>query len=212
MSEKDTSNQQSLYDKDGYDKNGYDRNGFDSSGFNSEGFDRRGYDLEGYNKNGYNRLGFDRFGYNQKGYDKNGYNILGLDICGKSHDSYIEVISILEKEKEFAFESLKNDQLDIARLKARTIMEDAITLIIKHYYGESSSYVNKKLQTKIEVLKKLNKDIDDEFISRCHEVRRICNPAMHTVLESTITHNKAHFVVMQAKESLELLKKIIGGR
>lgn len=137
------------YDRDGYNQSGYDKNGFDLLGYNSEGFNSRGYDSEGYNKKGYNSLGFNRLGYNQNGYDKSGYNILGLDVCGKSRKSYDDVISILENEKEVAFKSLKEEQLDIAQLKARTIMEDAITLIIKHYYGESSSYVSKKLQKKL---------------------------------------------------------------
>lgn len=155
---------------------------------------------------------FDINGFNKKCYDRNGYNILGLDICGKSSKSYEEVISILEKEKEVAFDNLNNDQLDFAQFKARTIMEDAITLLIKHYCGESSCYLNSKLQKKIDILKQLNKDIDSYFIERCHQVRKICNPVMHSVLEPSVTHNQAHFAVMQVKEIIQLLKNVIGGQ
>lgn len=190
----------------------YDDECFDINGFNKKCYDRNGYDLNGFDKNGFDSKGYNKTGFNRLGFNRNGYNILGLDICGKSSKSYEEVISILEKEKEVAFDNLNNDQLDFAQFKARTIIEDAITLLIKHYCGESSCYLNSKLQKKINILKQLNKDIDSYFINRCHQVRKICNLVMYIVLEPSVTHNQAHFAVMQAKETIQLLKNVIGGQ
>jgi hypothetical protein len=93
LSSEDTSQFDSIYDKDGFDQNGFneagfDKDGFDQSGFNEAGFDKDGFDQNGFNEAGYDKDGFDQSGFNETGFDKDGFDQSGFNEAGFDKDGF----------------------------------------------------------------------------------------------------------------------------
>lgn len=197
------------FDRSGFDAEGYDKQGFDLGGLDRAGFDKFGYDSEGYHRNGYNRAGFDREGYDWQGYGYDFYNIKGIDRYGNNRQYYAQYLEKLQGVKEKAFKQLKEGEFVYALLDTRMILEEAVNLVIGHKLGERG--LKDSLLENLKVCEKNNLFGDDEdFLSRLHGVRKLCNPNMHSISNNeNITYNQVHFAVMQIKELLTVTENIL---
>lgn len=202
------------YDKRGYDHQGFDHNGYDKKGYNilgydSEGFDRHGMDIEGYYRSGYNSQGFNRDGYDKKGYNCNHYNKSGIDRAGYDNLFYEEHLVLLRNRLNDAYERLQHEEYRYSLFDARTVMEEALRLLVIHCIGLEHSNDNMLAYLRICESKNLIND-DNSFIDRLHGVRRICNINGHEFdAEANMSHSQVHFVIMQVRDLLNTIENIL---
>ena len=214
----------SRYDENGYDSEGYDRNGFDINGFNRDGYDKHGYDHNGFNAEGYDRLGrdyegyrrngfdldgFNREGYDRQGFNREGYNAQDLDRAGHKREYYVEHMDLLHDRLNKAKQQLQHEQLRYAVYDARTVMDDALRMIVQHAEGTQNQ--DDKMVVNLKICEKKHLISDSEFLDRLHAVRKICNVNGHEIdSDDSLNHNQAHFVVMQVRDLLNYADQILG--
>lgn len=190
------------FDTEGFDSLGRDQRGYDRSGFDKDGFDIFGRDRDGYSKSGFARDGFSRTGYDRQGYGRDRYSELGIDRAGFSRQFYSEHIEQLQKHLSKAFRQMQSGEYRYALYDARVIMEESIKLIVQHEDGQEEMGDRLIENLKICEQKQL---LDNEFIDKLHNARKICNLNGHEFgFDEHLSYKTTYFVIMQVKELLAI--------
>lgn len=192
------------YDKKGYDRKGFDRHGYDKNGYDRFGFDQFDYDKQGYDKEGYHRLnGRNREGYNRAGYNEYGYNREGFDRA--SHTKrYYDVFFADELQPYYnkAYIKMKQNELDYALYHTRILMEQLLKLLVRHSIGPDK--LGDSILENLKICEN-NRLLSEEFLSKLHRVRKICNPNDHE-MNAEKDFDRVYFSIMQISEFMNLVK------
>lgn len=87
-------------------------------------------------------------------------------------------------------------------------MEEAIKLIVQHERGQAA--LGDRLLVNLKICE-CNQLLDNEFIDKLHDARKICNMNGHEFgSDNRLSHNKVYFVIMQVRDLLNNTEKYTG--
>lgn len=134
------------------------------------------------------------------------YHPFGLNREECDRQDYNRHIKKLRRRLDEAYQQMQLGQFRYAVFDTRTVMEEALKLLILHTNGAED--IDCDFITKLKICEGkqlLGKDL--RFIERLHEVFHICNVNENDfAAEETLNHNKVYFAIMQIKDLLNFVE------
>lgn len=131
----------------------------------------------------------------------------GRGKCGRQY--YNPYIKKLRRRLDEAYQQMQQGQFRYAVYDTRTVMEEALKLLIRHINGAED--IDRSLLTKLKICERrqlLGKD--KKFIRRLHEVFHICNISGNDFgAEEALNHKEVYFAIMQTKDLLNFVESTL---
>lgn len=122
---------------------------------------------------------------------------------------YQKQITRLRVRLDEAFTRMEHADFRYAVYDARVVMDEALRMIVQHTEGVAET-TNDSLLNKLKICENKHLLNDEDFLDRLHAVRKICNVNGHEVdADNYLTHDKAHFVVMQTRDLIDTAEEIL---
>lgn len=137
------------------------------------------------------------------------YHVFGFNRgkCGRQY--YNPCIKKLRRRLDEAYQQMQQGKFRYAVYDTRTVMEEALKLLIRHINGAED--IDRSLLTKLKICER--KQLfgkDKRFIRRLHEVFHICNISGNDFgAEEALNHKEVYFAIMQTKDLLNFVESTL---